>query len=50
MIQAEEKLEESKRLAEQAMFNVLSNDVNFSILILLIFLKLIEISNNFFII
>jgi endophilin-A len=27
MIQAEEKLEESKKLAEQAMFNVLSNDV-----------------------
>ncbi|KAI1728765.1 BAR domain-containing protein [Ditylenchus destructor] len=27
LIQAEEKLEESKRLAEQAMFNVLSNDV-----------------------
>ena len=27
MIQAEEKLEESKRLAEMAMFNVLSNDV-----------------------
>lgn len=27
LIQAEEKLEESKRLAEQAMYNVLSNDV-----------------------
>jgi endophilin-A len=27
LIQAEEKLEESKQLAEQAMFNVLSNDV-----------------------
>jgi endophilin-A len=27
LIQAEEKLEESKKLAEQAMFNVLSNDV-----------------------
>ncbi|KAK6049014.1 SH3 domain protein, partial [Cooperia oncophora] len=27
LIQAEEKLEESKRLAEMAMFNVLSNDV-----------------------
>lgn len=29
LIQAEEKLEESKRLAEQAMYNVISNDVKF---------------------
>lgn len=27
LLQAEEKLEESKRITEQAMFNVLSNDV-----------------------
>jgi hypothetical protein len=27
LLQAEEKLEESKKITEQAMFNVLSNDV-----------------------
>lgn len=40
LIQAEDKLEESKQLAEQAMYNLLSNDVCGISIILFIFFKM----------
>ena len=49
LYQAEEKLEESKRLAEQAMYNVLANDVSCGFTTIVSFLLMPVQSTNSFV-